>query len=106
MKFVDLDSIDQPVGQAKIKGVTYRVNPMKVKSLINLITISESQADLRPGEYMLKMAETLQEMMPECTLETLLSLSTEQLTTLMNWTRDVGVKEAPESEEKNAQPTP
>lgn len=100
-KFLDIDAIDEPIGQVQIKGQTYTVYNMTVKALLNVLSISTETDDSpgRAGEYMQRTAETLHQMIPDCPVETFLELKLHQMNALMEWTRSLGEKET----EKNDQ---
>jgi hypothetical protein len=104
-KFIDIDSVDTPIGEAKINGVIYTVHNMKIKSLINILSISDKGDDSGSGahEYLIKTAEALHEMIPECPVSEFLKLSINQLNALMAWTRDIASPGAVEAEAKNEQ---
>ena len=102
-KFIDIDAVDLPIGEAKILGTTYRVKNMSVKSLLNIIALADrvDQSDTgRTHDYLMRTAESLHEMIPECPVENFMKLTMDQMNALIAWTRGLGAKDAEDAEVK------
>ncbi|HXH10784.1 MAG TPA: hypothetical protein VNP04_13610 [Alphaproteobacteria bacterium] len=100
VKFIDLDEINLPIGEAIIKGQSYKVYQMSVKSHINLIRLSDPSAnkDRDMAAYMEESAEILHTIIPDCPIEVFMSLTIDQMHALLMWTRGLSDGEITKNE--------
>lgn len=99
-KFIDLDAINKPIGEAIINGKKYPVHQMPVKNLVNLIHLADMPQDQRePAKYLEESAAILHELIPSCPKDVFLGLTMDQMNALLAWTRSLGEEEV----EKNGE---
>lgn len=101
-KFIDLDTVRQPIGAFQLAGKTYDVWPLRIEQIINLTAIeAQNTADMPQDEQFKRLVQGLKEAIPDCPEETLLAMDMNQFNALSTWIRDLGT---PEGMTKNEEP--
>jgi len=91
VKYLDLDTVRQPIGEFRLAGKKYKVWPLKIRQLLN----AQASAPTDAGETELsRLLDTLQDTVPDCPREVLESLDLAQLNALTTWVNTQGTEDA------------
>ena len=84
-RFLDLDSIREPLGAFQLGGATYQVWPLKVAQVIKLQ--AHSTESTRTDHELIQLLDLLAESVPDCPRPVLESMDVPQINALMAWTQ-------------------
>ena len=90
-RYLDLDTIRQPIGEFKLAGKKYKVWPLKIRQLINMQATPTTGI---PGSDIAALVDTLQDTIPDCPRELLEALDMNQLNALTAWVNSNGQVDA------------
>ena len=90
-KYLDLDTIRQPIGEFKLGGKKYKVWPLKIRQLINMQATPTTGI---PANDIVALVDTLQDTIPDCPRELLEALDMNQLNALTAWVNSGGQADA------------